>query len=684
MLRSRRLVLILCLILTAASTLYYLRNDPNLPESLSSSLLYEHHAHEDNPPLLPHSSLTHPIHQLITKADSDFQTVLSRQSRSLPDAVAEYRRRYKIPPPPNFDKWYAFATRKNVVLTDEYDTIYQTLQPFWALRPSVIRERVREAIGFDNALITVMIRDGRVTKTEGGGEMYTWHREALPKMMDGFVRYLPDMDLAFNVHDEPRVVMQHDDLNRHIALAQQEMGKAYAATNLKNGFTKANDMGLGLRIKEYKTTRFNRFAHQPTWSNSRISCAPDSPARLCINDDCRDNTTAYSGLPLNFIANTTAYSDICNSPSLETSFGFFDRPNAFDVTHDLIPIFSQSKVSSFQDILYPSPWYYMGRVRYEPERDMAWSEKTRNLYWRGSTTGGFSRDGGWRRQHRQKFLMAIQAQGRGKILNFDESASSSSAAKLAESSQSGASTPPSTNGAGRWRETEVPMSNYSHLLDVKFTHIGQCDPGDCDAQRAYFGTVEPVNMFDAFQSKYLLDIDGNAFSGRYYAWLLSNSLVYKLALFREWHDEWIRGWVHYVPLGLASGSSSSSSSVATGSSGSEVSSSSEESVKPREADGTASSSDNSDFHPDDASSPRPPSPPKTPISNERGTEVIEALRYFDSDEAGKQEAERLARQGREWAKKVLREGDMEVWFFRLLLEYGRVIDDKRENIGFAV
>jgi Arabidopsis thaliana protein of unknown function (DUF821). len=45
-----------------------------------------------------------------------------------------------------------------------------------------------------------------------------------------------------------------------------------------------------------------------------------------------------------------------------------------------------------------------------------------------------------------------------------------------------------------------------------------------------------------------VDIDGNAFSGRYYAFMLSNSLVYKLAVFREWHDEWLKPWVHYVPL----------------------------------------------------------------------------------------------------------------------------------------
>jgi hypothetical protein len=55
-------------------------------------------------------------------------------------------------------------------------------------------------------------------------------------------------------------------------------------------------------------------------------------------------------------------------------------------------------------------------------------------------------------------------------------------------------------------------------------------------------------------------------------------------------------------------------------------------------------------------------------------------------EGGEDEAEgeRIALRSREWAGKVLRNEDLEVWFFRLLLEYGRVIDDNRESIGFSV
>jgi len=593
MVKLRRSLGLILVFFAAVLTLVYLQRHREIPPYPLEVLGEDEHDNEK----VPATSKSHPIHQLITETRANFQALKARQSKTLEEAVTEYRRRYGIPPPPNFDKWYDFAKSNDVELIDEYDTIHQSLMPFWALEPSVIRERTREVIGHDNALIAVLIRDGQVRLIEGGGEMYEWQRKATPIMLKNFIQYLPDMDLAFNIHDEPRIVLQNDQLNRHIDIALHEaMPRAMSNPRPRNSFSqRPSDMNAGDRIKEYRTTRFNRYAHQPTWYPSRSSCPPDSAARRFLNDSKTDDIRLYTTTPLHFISNTTAASDICNTPSLRHSFGFFDRPNAFDVAHELIPIFSQSKVSSFQDILYPSPWYYMGKVVYNANRDMPWSDKKNTMYWRGSTTGGFSRDGGWRNQHRQQFVQRTMPIGDAKILRYDNSTLDPT-----------------------WTETTIPMKEVSHLFDIHFTHIGQCDPGDCDAQTAFFETAPHVNMFDAFGSKYLLDIDGNAFSGRYYAWLLSHSLVYKLSMFREWHDEWIRPWVHYVPLSM------------------------------------------------------------------HGEEHVEALRYFDEEEEGKVLALRLAEEGRSWAQKALRNKDLEVWYFRLLLEFGRLVDDEREGIGFAL
>lgn len=57
-------------------------------------------------------------------------------------------------------------------------------------------------------------------------------------------------------------------------------------------------------------------------------------------------------------------------------------------------------------------------------------------------------------------------------------------------------------------------------------------------------------MQESWSYKHLLDMDGNAFSGRFYTFLQSRSQIFKLALFREWHAEWIKPWLHYVPLSM--------------------------------------------------------------------------------------------------------------------------------------
>ncbi|KAK4938441.1 hypothetical protein LTR28_009598, partial [Elasticomyces elasticus] len=406
--RLTRLLSILAIVAFAVFTTLYLRAPPipsGLPWHATSSPSTEPYTEPPAASLEPlrHSdSQAHPVDHLVREAEAKFLATLEHQSGSLEDAVAEYRRRYRIPPPPNFDKWFRFARQKGVTLIDEYDTIYHSLLPFWGLEPRTIRARVREALGFDaNMLIGLFVRDGEAAHIHGGQE---WQQKATIGMMAEFIRYLPDMDLAFNMHDEPRVVVPHDELSRLVSQAvDKRMPAAFANPSPRNAFSlRPQDVSNGKRVGEVKTTRFNVFAHQPTWIPSRLSCSPSSPARALDDVYAVDNLTAYALGDLGFIYNHTAFSDICNSPSFASSHGFFDRPNAFNVVHDLFPIFSQSKMSSFQDILYPSPWYWYGKVSYDRHKDMDWEAKENKLWWRGSTTGGFSRDGGWRRQHRQQ------------------------------------------------------------------------------------------------------------------------------------------------------------------------------------------------------------------------------------------------------------------------------------------
>ncbi|KOS21273.1 Beta-1 [Escovopsis weberi] len=581
------------------------------------------HAWEDIAPIPPGGpgprplpdTQAHPVSYLMGRARKEFEETRSRQSKTLDEVVKEYRRRYAMPPPPHFDKWFEFARAKKAQLVDEFDTVHDLIAPFWGLQPGTIRSRTQEALGFENGLIGVAIRDHEVTFMEFGPE---WQQNATKAMMKDFLEYLPDMDLAFNIHDEPRVVVPSDDLARLVSKAREEVSALNANTKLVNSFSaRAPGLNDGSSFEETKRTRFSALHRQVGWQHSRLSCPPDSPSRTLDDEGGKaDDLSRYALGELGFVYNATALADICLSPSLSSSFGFFDQPNFHSIVHDLFPIFSQSKLSSYNDIIYPSPWYWEDKVVYNEKEDMPWAAKNDSLYWRGTTTGAFSRNGGWRRHHRQRIVQKMNSKDQAKILEHrgtggGAQANASASGGAGEGAGAGASA-----SVSPWETKEVPRGAYAHLVDVRFTMIDQCDPSDCEAQKQVFDVTGHVEQSGAWSFKYLLDMDGFAFSGRFQAFLQSRSMTFKFALFREWHNEWLKPWLHFVPISL------------------------------------------------------------------RGDEWLEVVRYFDEDEresaakgtststtsSATSQGQRMAEESREWANQVLRKDDMEVWFFRLLLE----------------
>src|SRR5690606_10604161 len=134
--------------------------------------------------------------------------------------------------------------------------------------------------------------------------------------------------------------------------------------NSFSGFPKSEEGD----VPKTNKTRFNRFSHQPIWTHARLGCPMDTPARA-MDTEVKDALDRFvTQTPIPFIKNHTAFQDVCLRPSLEHSHGVFERPNAFDVVQTLIPIFSQSKVNAFSDIIYPSPWYFWNRAPYDESR----------------------------------------------------------------------------------------------------------------------------------------------------------------------------------------------------------------------------------------------------------------------------------------------------------------------------
>lgn len=149
------------------------------------------------------------------------------------------------------------------------------------------------------------------------------------------------------------------------------------------------------------------------------------------------------------------------------------------------------------------------------------------------------------------------------------------------------------------------------------------EDGDCNYTGPYFEKSETISMSAMFQGKYLVDIDGNSFSGRYLAFLRSTSLPIKATLFREWHDARLVAWKHFVPM------------------------------------------------------------------DNRFVDYYAIMDYFlgsGGDEQGAghdEEGEMIATEGKMWADQVLRREDMQIYVLRLLLEYARVSDERRDQMGWV-
>lgn len=66
-----------------------------------------------------------------------------------------------------------------------------------------------------------------------------------------------------------------------------------------------------------------------------------------------------------------------------------------------------------------------------------------------------------------------------------------------------------------------------------------------------------------------------------------------------------------------------------------------------------------------------------------GSDHLKIMRFL-TQEDGQRLAHEIAGEPRQWALQSLRHVDMQAWMFRLLLEYARLVDDARSEIGFAL
>ena len=569
----------------------------------------------------------HPIDFLIRDASTQHEGWRKQAitSLDLDQAVSEYQRKYHRPPPPKFDEWYRYATNASSLVIDDFDSMNGDLQPFWAIPPEEIRSTTAEILSDEwNEVAKMLIRGGKVEISPEVKPTHRWMMEGVQAMVQDFSQWLPDMDLAFNINDEPRVAIPYWQLQGYI----KDEADRHQTTKVLNTWSenRAAQWGsLKAPARKFVDRSFTRTFH----SFGSISCPPSSQARQDRIWDPSVLHPSYSSQHSlsGFLSNWTLSASPCHQPDLANLHGLYLSPAAFKPSTSLYPVFSQSKPSGFADLLYPSAWNYMDKIKYEPNNehpDRRFSEKTHVLFWRGATSEGVSRFGSWKGMTRQR------------------------AVHLANNLTAAEHVPillPHPTKTASYLHSNIPSSMLGKIgINITDVHIvdsiARCWDNDCDDQDREFSpsSIKQSPFQKHWSYKYLLDLDGAGFSGRFLPFLQSHSLPFKAALFREWYDSRLTAWKHFVPLDIRFQGFYSTLAYFAG-------------TKP--------------LHGDDG------------WGAGHG-------KFWKGMMERSTEAEAIAEEGRTWANKVLRKEDMRIYMFRLLLEWGRLTDDRRDELGFAV
>ncbi|GAA6051318.1 hypothetical protein NBRC10513_000329 [Rhodotorula toruloides] len=536
----------------------------------------------DSQPVDP-SQQPHPIHYLIQQAKEDWNAKLQRQSKTVDEAVAEYERRYKRRPPKGFDEWFAFAKKNEFVMVDEFDLVMRQVEPFLALQPSLLRERheklqFEEDFWMQDKAYTVELKkpvDSRHTRPQMTvyGPMKTTNdrSDQTLKLLENIAEFLPEMNLTFTGHDTPWVTMSGEARVKHVEAARA--GKFLTSDE-------AND-----------------FMDNWAWDGWAQICSPDSALRQVPSVDERLQKHRIYTEPKrrSFIYDHVEAMDLCTHPDWQLIHGFTAWPGPRPGI--LYPLFVSTTTSMHSDLLVP-PIDQYDRPK---GNDPAWEEKKYNkVIWRGTTTGADLNVEHHRKWSQRPRLCRFPFQSGSVKLPF---------APADKPSRPG----PVSTLVSRAQALAQEWFDFAFLGSAR-----QCDdPKVCAEFEKDFLWSDWVSESEQNEYKYMLDVDGNGWSGRFHRLMSTNSLVLKSTIFPEWYSDMIQPWVHYVPLQI-------------------------------------------DF-----------------------SDLWTTMAFFLGDEDGKGAHDEIAKEialaGKEWTEKHWRWVDMEVYTYRLMLEYARIMNRDEDD-----
>lgn len=400
---------------------------------------------------------------------------------------------------PAFFLRFKFAKDSNVILVDNYDQIYRDMLPLLGLPSEPLQARSREMI--DNpqnyhygGSFTLWIKNGKISNITGGMADHTRVKEQTG-LIQRFVNLLPDMNITIWAHDTSVVHLSGEKRAELEDLAKQ--GKTLSRDRWDDWGDPPEYVGWEAFCK--------------TGSNLRNAVGGLAPAQLIPSPS--------------FISKHYEASDFCAHPlnvplhSLTGNYGVGPR------AVNLLPLFSHSKMTLYADILVTPLEQYEALVGLDPD----WENKTQNkILWRGSTTGSrYDRGIVWRSTQRVRLALLTNSQD----TNLNKTIYTTSIKD------------PNTLST-----YEAPLPNLNEqFFDILFTGEPlQCanHDGTCESMKRHLPFAKKgMRQEEANTFKYIFDVDGNGWSGRFHRLMSSKAAVLKSQGFVEWWGDRVQPWV---------------------------------------------------------------------------------------------------------------------------------------------
>ena len=590
----------------------------------------------------------HPIETMISKARTSADRYLAHaaSSKSLPVAVNEYKARYGgRDPPPKFDEWFKFAMDNKSPIIDDFDQVVHDIRPFWGISPSKIREDIQR-VAKEPGIALLKVANGTASHSlSRDSSEHALVMDELVKMVNKFAKHLPDMDLPINLDDRPRVLTPWEDVRRFTEKAKQKgFGNKLPMTKREDETSSSQPLSSNLNLDPLQPP-LSSITVRKFQEMTALTCPPGTATRAGIHWDVRDFCLScvrpHSRGAGIFMSDFAASQSICHQSDLFHLHSFFFSQPSVPPLQQLVPVFSRSKIpGSYSDILIPIPTIDEVLKKANTQPDTSDFElKTPALYWRGEQArevDGEMLHGG----HQERLVHLVG-------VNSSSPTGDQQTLMLIPQNE--------VRSRAAYERVSTSYLNFLLPFDIGFSSVAPSSSSPSE-----FTTTKPPSS-NPLSNQFLLSLDPSPSSSTssspsspssssnhqkqptFLTTLRSTTVPFSSTLFVHWYSSRLQPYLHFIPVDIRFHSLHATLAYFTG------------------LKGKASAQDR--------------------LGNTKGAMINGREVRLKSRQ---QEAKWIAEQGAKWAGKAVRKEDEEVYLWRVLGEWGRVVQEGREDVGFRL